>query len=149
MAGHVVYRGYGPDNPAGPRLVVIEDDDGVIGPLPHAELHSPDGFSWGYCGSAPADLARSLLIHALGEATRCRTCRGSGMVLCVKAIADGPEPVRCNLCEKGHRISRDMYQQFKADVVAKLPIEGWRLTRGEVQQWLSGWTQRELDAATG
>jgi hypothetical protein len=36
-------------------------------PLPHICRHSPDGFEWGYGGSGPADLARSILIDCLGE----------------------------------------------------------------------------------
>jgi len=27
--------------------------------------HSPDGFSWGYCGSGPAQLALAILLHFL------------------------------------------------------------------------------------
>jgi hypothetical protein len=34
--------------------------------LPHLVRHSPDGFNWGYLGSGPADLARSLLADCLG-----------------------------------------------------------------------------------
>ena len=34
--------------------------------LPHLLRHSPDGFNWGYLGSGPADLARSLLADCLG-----------------------------------------------------------------------------------
>lgn len=36
-------------------------------PLPHMLKHSPDGFEWGYGGSGPADLALSLLTHAVGS----------------------------------------------------------------------------------
>ena len=50
---------------AGGRLVVVEVD-GDVTPLPHQVKHSPIGMSWGYHGSGAADLARSLLIHALG-----------------------------------------------------------------------------------
>lgn len=35
-------------------------------PLHHHVRHSPTGFGWGYAGSGPADLARSLLWDALG-----------------------------------------------------------------------------------
>lgn len=34
--------------------------------LEHHVLHSPDGFAWGYGGSGPSELARCLLIDALG-----------------------------------------------------------------------------------
>jgi Family of unknown function (DUF6166) len=36
-------------------------------PLEHHVRHSPDGFSWGYEGSAPAELALALLWDATGE----------------------------------------------------------------------------------
>ena len=39
---------------------------GVWLPLVHRVRHSPTGYSWGYAGSGPADLARSLLWDALG-----------------------------------------------------------------------------------
>lgn len=35
--------------------------------LRHVCRHSPDGFQWGYGGSGPADLARSILFNVLGE----------------------------------------------------------------------------------
>jgi len=35
-------------------------------PLKHKVYHSPDGFNWGYGGSGPADLARSILWDHLG-----------------------------------------------------------------------------------
>jgi hypothetical protein len=34
--------------------------------LPHVSYHSPDGFDWGYDGSSPADLARSILADCAG-----------------------------------------------------------------------------------
>ena len=35
-------------------------------PLKHRIYHSPDGFNWGYGGSGPADLARSILWDFIG-----------------------------------------------------------------------------------
>ena len=35
-------------------------------PLAHVIRHSPDGFEYGYGGSGPADLARSILIDVFG-----------------------------------------------------------------------------------
>lgn len=49
----------------GAGQVVIVDVEGER-PLPHAMLHSPDGFQWGYHGSGPADLARSICQDCLG-----------------------------------------------------------------------------------
>ena len=36
-------------------------------PLRHRVYHSPTGFNWGYGGSGPADLARSILWDFLGK----------------------------------------------------------------------------------
>lgn len=49
-----IYRGF-PD-----RTVLVQDERGTR-PLHHHPRHSPTGFNWGYAGSGPADLARSLL----------------------------------------------------------------------------------------
>lgn len=57
----VTYRGYRGG------LVVVQDKEGAESPLPHLVRHSPTGFAWGYGGSGPADLARSMLAHATGE----------------------------------------------------------------------------------
>jgi hypothetical protein len=54
--------------------VVIEDDDGT-GRINYQELplrldlinKSPTGFSWGYNGSGPAQLALALLADAIGD----------------------------------------------------------------------------------
>ncbi|KKN16952.1 hypothetical protein LCGC14_0970690 [marine sediment metagenome] len=48
--------------------VVTQDDYGkrILSPLPSLKLrnHSPDGFSWGYHGSGPAQLALAILLDA-------------------------------------------------------------------------------------
>jgi hypothetical protein len=36
-------------------------------PLPLEGFHSPTGFEWGYLGSGPAELARALMRHHLGD----------------------------------------------------------------------------------
>ena len=42
--------------------------DGVTKqPLKHVMFHSPEGFSWGYHGSGPADLALSILADFFNE----------------------------------------------------------------------------------
>jgi hypothetical protein len=41
-------------------------DNGAIILLPHIMYHSPTGMNYGYSGSGPADLARSVLSHAVG-----------------------------------------------------------------------------------
>ena len=47
-------------------VVSVVDDDGTR-PLPLHIRHSPDGHSWGYAGSGPAQLALDLLWHATGR----------------------------------------------------------------------------------
>lgn len=42
-------------------------DGGKRAPLRHLQRHSPTGFEWGYAGSGPADLARSILGDVLGQ----------------------------------------------------------------------------------
>lgn len=60
-----IYRGRR-QGEAGPEWVeVIEGGRGR--PLKHHCRHSPDGFQWGYGGSGPADLARSILADVLGS----------------------------------------------------------------------------------
>ena len=50
-----------------PGSVNVSVIDGVKRNLVHREKHSPDGFEWGYGGSGPSDLARSILWDHLGK----------------------------------------------------------------------------------
>lgn len=63
-----VYRGYILDN-VGEQVVVLEEGQ-VPRKLPpgyeHGVNHSPDGFSWGYRGSGPAQLAFAILLEEFG-----------------------------------------------------------------------------------
>jgi hypothetical protein len=64
------YRGYNEGgSTASSHLVTVTLDgapeEGYI--LEHRVRHSPTGFSWGYGGSGPADLARSILWDFLGN----------------------------------------------------------------------------------
>lgn len=53
------------------RILVrtLAQDQSVLGekPLRHEVHHSPTGMQWGYHGSGPSDLARSILADHLGE----------------------------------------------------------------------------------
>jgi hypothetical protein len=51
----------------GAGVVMVYEDDRKPYPLKHHVRHSPTGFSWGYGGSGPSDLARCLLIDVFGE----------------------------------------------------------------------------------
>jgi len=52
----------GPDG----TVKVVRIRNGVQEPLRHLVHHSPTGMEWGYGGSGPADLARSIIADALG-----------------------------------------------------------------------------------
>lgn len=51
----------------GPLRAYVSKNGGEWSPLVHRVRHSPDGFQWGYGGSGPADLARSILWDHLGH----------------------------------------------------------------------------------
>lgn len=144
----VIYRGHGNDNPAGGRLVTIETPDGdVIGQLRHVVKHSPTGYTWGYGGSGPADLALSLLTAALGDdGAKCRVCAGTRRITYDAARdedvrydpevhGDDPEtPYDCYYCDDGRR--RLPYQDFKFQYVATWP-ESWTMARSQILGWLA------------
>lgn len=141
----VVYRGY--HREAGGAMVLVETPTGdSLGVLRHVVRHSPNGFGWGYGGSGPADLARSLLLAALDGAARCLSCGGSQQVVYdvdqdrdrpyVPGVDSGVDPelvARCLVCDDGWR--RVPYQAFKWAHVCKWTHE-WKITRGEVLAWL-------------
>lgn len=83
--------------------------------------HSPTGFSWGYNGSGPAQLALAILAHAMGI----------------------PEPADPSKAGDGTVASvllslvMRFYQDFKADFVARWPTaDAWRVERSAVRTWL-------------
>lgn len=62
-----LYEGFLPKaSDVGPRPVYVTDRPGNGGPLEHHIRHSPDGFSWGYSGSGPAELAMCILWDYFG-----------------------------------------------------------------------------------
>jgi hypothetical protein len=91
--------------------------------LVHVGNHSPDGFSYGYSGSGPADLAWSILACHLEESNL------------------------SNLEQRtGHFLSQRLHQQFKEDVIARMDQSKDLHTLYEVEilTWLSnkGWQSR-------
>lgn len=128
-------------------VVVVDETEG--GPtarlLPHHVRHSPDGFSWGYEGSGPAELARCILIDVLGDGGKCSTCEGTGRV--IYRDQDGPRSVPsdwaagepCPDCEADGfaLVIGRHYQTFKREVIARHPQgEAWTITADEVRDWL-------------
>lgn len=161
-AGEVYYRGHGSAKlGSGARLVTVEQDGQVLGLLRHVVRHSPTGMTWGYGGSGPADLARSLLIDALGDQAKCGTCAGGGQLALSHTggqdLVEPYDPIRHSPVDDGDGSRWELtgcwdcdgglvhlpYQQFKFDVVAGLPDPGWVLTR----QQLLGWYNAHADKA--
>lgn len=88
------------------------------------------GFSWGDAGPGSADLARSLLIGALGPAAPCPACHG---VASPDTGISGP----CLRCDDGYRPVPS--RKFTSEVVASLDQDTeWVIDRAMILAWLSG-----------
>jgi len=61
-----IHDGYAGERRSGCN-VVVKVRNGRQEPLEHLVHHSPDGFNWGYGGSGPADLARSIIADVTGD----------------------------------------------------------------------------------
>jgi len=57
-----LYEGLGTGSVVGAKPVLVDGHE-----LRHIEIHSPDGFNWGYGGSGPADLAYAVLYDLYGK----------------------------------------------------------------------------------
>lgn len=80
--------------------------------------HSFD-FSWGYHGSGPAELSRSILIYFFKP----------GITTVEEQINLHPA----------------LYQEFKKDFVSKFSVKnGWVVTEQEIREWLNTETIRSL-----
>jgi hypothetical protein len=120
------------------KVAVRDDETGETLPLRHHVRHSPAGFNWGYGGSGPAELARCILIDHLAPNGRrldacpdcgasCRGHTGTYCHKCGELVINTPERL----------VPPMLYQQFKADVVAKWPMDhGWTMTADELDEWL-------------
>lgn len=138
----VVYRGYQVDG-GGPSPVLVYDSTGAqVGVLALSGRHSPTGFAWGYAGSGPAELARSLLLAALDD-PRCLSCAGGRQVIydidsgLSRPYRPGRDPaelaIGCGDCEDGCR--RVPYQRFKREFVAGWGRR-WSISRSRLRRWL-------------
>lgn len=94
-----------------------KSDYHVIGVPRHVTNHSPTGFSWGYNGSGPADLALNILEQYLQQSGH-----------------DGP---RVKMW-KGDcfELAQLLYQKFKQDVVAQIPDDGGAISWDAVGDWM-------------
>lgn len=144
----------GPDVHPPPRFV---------GPLTHHAKHSPSGFSWGYAGSGPSELARCLLIDHLGVDGRwCARCGGQGDVPLFDVLDADDELVdtvdevearaafkegaklrgtnrrgTCPVCH-GEKTTfpPGLYQAFKEAFVMNWETD-WEITSEEIAAWLA------------
>ena len=86
--------------------------------------HSPTGFSWGYSGSGPAQLALAILADYLSI----------------------PKPFKQYWCAGRHVFNKTYdqgikcYQQFKEDVIAELPQKKeWIIDDRQIKYWMEEW----------
>jgi hypothetical protein len=104
-----IYRGIPGDN----AQIWVVPAAGKPYLLKHIVFHSPTGFSWGYGGSGPADLALSILADQLGE-----------------------NPTEDDLYW-GRPYCWQLHQSFKWDFIAKLPFgEAFELSDTQIESWL-------------
>jgi len=90
------------------EVLVSDQHQGFTKHLAHFVRHSPDGFEWGYGGSGPSDLARSILIDYFG---------GVG----------NPEATAK---------AEPLYQKFKFAFLAS-SSEEFALGETEIEEWIS------------
>ena len=86
-----VYKGEIQEHNGKPQVSVYADnllENFYTGPLTHKMLHSPDGFNWGYGGSGPEDLSRSLLWDVLAEEPDSFMCHDFTLAVVAKLPSD-------------------------------------------------------------
>lgn len=93
----------------------VDNPDGrPLDPCYTIRNHSPTGFAWGYEGSGPAQLALAILVDHFRRHWNSRTIPVPGDAV-------------------GSAIGQDLYQVFKRQVIAKLPMhEDFRLSSADV-----------------
>lgn len=115
------YRGTRTGNDVSVTVTVIDArQQSRTRPLRHIPFHSPAGFSWGYEGSGPADLALAILVDHLHE----RAPQGGWRA--------GAAFSRWTVGSAAFR----HHQSFKRAVVAQWD-DVWELTDEQIAAWLS------------
>jgi hypothetical protein len=118
LKARVTYHGISENtgHTSGPEVVYVERD-GRRYPLPHYVRHSPNGFSWGYAGSGPAELARCILADYL-------SLKPLGVQRGFYGRDDIPE-------------IDSVYQKFKSSVIATLRQgQAWSIGAGVIDAFL-------------
>lgn len=107
------YHGYAGNDVHKPLIMVRTR---TLTTLDHHVRHSPDGFNWGYAGSGPADLARSILLDAFG----------------FKPCASYPKECACKA-----KWVEPCYQEFKDVFIAPLKQDtDWKLEQAPIMDWV-------------
>jgi hypothetical protein len=108
---------------ASPTLIVVarydDESSAFLGMrhLTHIVRHSPDGFSWGYGGSGPADLALAILADHFHELPEQHALNEKG---------DWPHQLQ----------SLRFYQDLKQDFVSTWG-DAWMLQSKAIQNWVA------------
>ena len=102
--------------------------------------HSPDGFEWGYGGSGPAQLALAILADAVGPEDPPRSCPFCGSGMDGWRCSADPEACGFDGAVTGEKhaylfVHPGGYQDFKDEVVSKLPRQGFALAGDYVLAW--------------
>lgn len=118
----VSYRGNPTDLNAngGCNVHIYHYRTGASVPLESVGRHSPDGFSWGYEGSGPAELALAIITDVIHNRV-------------------GPDNTREPLTdEQKDLIVEQAYQSFKAQIIAGHPRDSsFEISAAFVRGWLS------------
>ena len=94
--------------------------------VPHVHVqHSPSGFSWGYAGSGPSDLALNILALFLPVMKHPKTGRVMTRTI---AVWKGP---------RVNKTAFDLYQKFKTDFLIRLDQQSNHIIPGDdIRAWL-------------
>ena len=156
MPGVRCYHGHRLRYPRGDvaGVVVVAHDPRTEwrGNLIHFPRHTSTGagFDWGRTGAGAADLARCLLLDAIGSAAVCPDCGGrERLVWLGPDVDDGPEPydearhadvdpelITACICGDGMRMLP--YRALELEMVARWRGDSWRVTRADLLAWLVG-----------
>lgn len=112
---------------------------GLITNVPHRHVHhSPTGYECGYGGSGPADLALNILALFVGPAPDPGPMPGD---YAPDRVWDAwqekvDQAVSCGDGSVVHSKAWELHQDFKWEVVARLPREGGVITGERIRAWL-------------
>jgi hypothetical protein len=135
------------------QVTVNEPDSGWSVPLVPFTRHSPRGFEWGEVCPGAADLARALIIDAVGPAALCEGCNGTRMMVLdpgwngdpehepsrpYHAAKDAALPAeRVAECVCGDGIRQLPYRDLEYAVVAQWKGDTWTMTRAAILEELT------------